>query len=109
MSEIKISQQEWKKIQRKISKLDALESGGVDNWSYYWEALGDWRKEGAIEDTITDFIEEFDEGVLVDGVDFDFPAGREAGISIRINEHGADLLDSLLRAYYSKIKELEDE
>lgn len=85
MTDMKISRAEYEKMQRQIAKLNALESGGVDNWDFYDESLKEWRKDGEIEEAIDFAIEEINE-VLVDA-EVDFPAGREAGSRIVYDDY----------------------
>lgn len=72
-----------REIQRKLDKLAALESGGVDNWEFYSDSLKEWHKEGHTQDCIEETMREIDE-LLVEAK-VDEPAGRGAGYSIDYN------------------------
>lgn len=107
MSEVKISAKRLKELERAESKLSALEAGGVDNWEWYSESLSGWFRENRLEELVEEFIQNVNE-IMVDGVDYDFPAGREAGISLNLNEHGEDYLGKLfvkLAKEYAEITE----
>lgn len=76
MSEkVTISAVEYKKMQRDIAKLNALEAGGVDNWDWYSESLSEWHKENAIDEFLDDAALELHEWLC--DADVDFPAGRD--------------------------------
>lgn len=79
---VTISASEYKKMQRELAKLNALEAGGVDNWEWYGESLSDWRKENEIDEFLDFAAEELHE-YLVDA-DVDQPAGQGCGYSITL-------------------------
>ena len=79
-----LTQEEWDKIQRSLSKLDALEAGGVDSWEWYDDSLKDWFKENEIDYELEEFVE-YVRDLLVDA-EVDQPAGTGCGYSITINE-----------------------
>ena len=86
MTDIKVSKSEYDKMQRDISKLAALEAGGVDNWEGFDESLTGWRKENDLSELIDSLVYEFSEAVneLACDADVDFPAGMEAGPNVMI-------------------------
>lgn len=84
MGMVTISAAEYKKMQREISKLNALESGGVDNWEWYYESLSAWHKENDIDEFLDGAVEELHE-FLVDA-DVDQPAGQGCGYSITLSD-----------------------
>jgi len=80
------------------SKLQALENGGVDNWEFYVEALGEYFKEKKRGELIDQFIQDLGD-VLVDAK-IDEPADRGAGYSIEFNEQDVKkLVANLIREY----------
>lgn len=84
--EVKIKASEYEKMQRELSKLHALEAGGVDNWEWYDESLEVWRKENALNELIDNLVCEF--GEIVDNMavdaEVDYPAGRECGYNVNM-------------------------
>lgn len=106
MNEVKISEKRLKDLERKVAKLEALESGGVDNWEWYGESLKGWRKENEEEETLDEMVENiiqiFNEDSTVDE-----PAGRGCGYSIRLEDER--VLRSIIMRFVAKFKELDDE
>ena len=100
MTEVKINVKRLKQLERAASKLSALEAGGVDNWEWYGESLKEWNRENQLEEILEDVIQNTHD-IMVDGVDYDFPAGREAGISLRLNEEG----ESAIKRIFLKLVE----
>ena len=49
-----ISKEELADLLRASSKLSCLEAGGVDNWTWYDEALSDYCNEDLDDDTLTE-------------------------------------------------------
>lgn len=84
MTKVTITQAEYDKMQRDISKLRALESGGVDNWEWYGESLKEWNKENEIDELLDSIIETIND-VLIEA-DVEQPAGRGCGYSITFDE-----------------------
>jgi hypothetical protein len=41
---VTIPKAEYDRLVKDSDKLAGLEAGGVDNWSWYYESLADWRK-----------------------------------------------------------------
>jgi hypothetical protein len=84
MTDVKLSQKEYDKMQRNLSKLYALEAGGVNNWEWFDESLKEWRKESELSEMMDDLIYEFSECVneLAIEANVDFPAGMEAGSNV---------------------------
>ena len=91
MSEVKISEKRLKELERSAAKLQALENGGVDNWEWYSESLKEWNKGNRLEEILEEVVENIHD-IMVDGVDWDFPAGREAGISLNLNLQGEEMI-----------------
>ena len=81
---ITISASEYKKMQRDIAKLNALERGGVDNWEWFSESLSDWHKENAVDEFFDDAAVELHE-YLIDA-EVDQPAGQGCGYSITLSD-----------------------
>lgn len=92
-----------KHIERKLSKLEALESGGVDNWEWYSESLKDWFAENEIDEELDSAIEELN-GVLSDA-EVDFPAGIEAGPNITCDEEELKKVILMFAEKYLRIKQ----
>lgn len=84
MTTVTVKKSEYDKMQRELSKLHALEAGGVDNWDYYGDALAEWFKENEVDELLDNIIEDMND-VLVDA-EVDQPAGQGCGYSITFNE-----------------------
>ena len=84
MTDVKLSQKDYEDMQRDISKLRALEAGGVDNWEWFDESLKGWREENELSEMIDDLVYEFSEAVadLACDATVDFPAGMDAGSNV---------------------------
>jgi hypothetical protein len=89
-----------REINRRLAKLDALESGGVDNWEFYGESLSSWHKDNHVDECIDDAISEINE-LLTEAV-IDEPAGRGCGHSIEFNE---DKMHNLLQSFLNKAED----
>jgi len=83
-TKIELTSEEWKRIQRQLSKLNALESGGVDNWDYYGESLNSWFKENEIDELLDNAIIDISE--LTAEAEVDQPAGHGCGYCIKLPE-----------------------
>jgi hypothetical protein len=92
-TKVEVTNEEWKRIQRQLAKLNALEAGGVANWEWYDESLTNWFKENEIDELIDNAV--IDIGELTAEAKVDQPAGPGCGYSIRIPEE--DLRKLLLR------------
>ena len=101
---MEIKSEEYEAMQRKIAKLDALESGGVDNWDGYDSSICDWRAENEVEEAL-DLMIEYINDTLVEAK-IDEPAGTGAGYSIEFNER--HVKDELIN-FAKKYKEIQDE
>lgn len=66
---------------RRLSKLDALEAGGVDNWEWYGEALKEWFAENEKIELAESFVDELCEIICCD-CKIEQPAGQGAGYGI---------------------------
>lgn len=42
---VRVPESEYKEMQRRLRKLDALEAGGVDNWEWYEASLEKMEEE----------------------------------------------------------------
>lgn len=73
---VNISEAELKKLERAQAKLDALESGGVDNWEWYDESLKDFRKNEEKEGRLEELLEEIEVALLEGAYE---PSERGAG------------------------------
>ena len=69
---------------RRLSKLDALEAGGVEDWEWYDESLKDWFADNEIEEELDNFIDEIND-ILADAI-ISEPAGAGTGHAIEFNE-----------------------
>ena len=47
-------------------KLQALESGGVDNWSWYYESISDFVNEAKTDYNVPEDDEDFDLGCMAE-------------------------------------------
>jgi len=56
MTDLKISKTRLKQLERMEAKLNALESGGVDNWDFYDDALEQYHLENEVEERICNLI-----------------------------------------------------
>lgn len=84
---MKLSDQEWKKIQRQLLKLEALEAleaGGVDNWEWYGESLKDWFKCNELDELVEAFINNLND--IIAEADISEPAGTGCGYYISFEE-----------------------
>jgi len=97
-----IKESEWFVIQRKLSKLEHLEAGGVDNWEWYGESLKEWFKDQAIIDAASEFIDNLND--ILAEADVDEPAGRGCGHAISYDE---DAVRNRLIEFYEAIKSEE--
>ena len=101
MKKIELTQKEYDKMLRDLSKLQALENGGVDNWEFYDESLKQWRKENEFDEMLNDFIEDLNE-ILIEAK-IDYPSGLGCGHSITFDEESVkERLRSRIRAYYEE-------
>ncbi len=93
--QITISSEEYSELIMDSRKLNALENGGVDNWSGIGYALEEFHRENNINEAIDDQkkikqlqLKKFIEDVEVDiseYADVDYPAGIGAGHNISID------------------------
>lgn len=77
-----ISDERLADLEKQERKLNALESGGVDNWDGYDFALEEIRKEDAKDEFLYTIADEI-MGIL--GEDINEPAGRGAGFGFTPN------------------------
>jgi len=80
---MKITDEEYAKMQRQIAKLEALEYAGVDNWDGYNDALYEWHEENEIEEEIDEAVDVLND-ILVNA-DVQHPAGVGCGYAIHYN------------------------
>lgn len=100
---VTISAHEYRKMQRELAKLNALESGGVENWEWYSESLAGWHKENAIDEFLDDAAVELHEFLIE--AEVDYPAGREAGHSITLSDDDCRKFFKWFIKNYEEIKE----
>lgn len=100
MSDVKISKREYDNLLKAQRKLQALENGGVDNWEWYSEALSELRKEEEFEYLLQEYTDLILEECSVQG-DVEYPAGREAGHRILLDD-AEDGVIQLLRKFYQE-------
>lgn len=101
MGKITVSKDEWRKIQRQLDKLSALENNGVDNWEWYGDALAEWNKENELDELAEEFLENMND--LTVDAEVDYPAGREAGHSITLPQED---VRELFVSFIGKYKEM---
>lgn len=99
---VTISASEYKKMQRDIAKLNALEAGGVDNWEWYGESLTEWHKENHKEELLDMLIDELND-IMVEA-EVDQPAGPGCGYAITFDE---DLVKKLVLKFVNDLEEGE--
>lgn len=100
---VTISASEYKKMMRDISKLNALESGGVENWEWYGESLSGWHKENAIDEFLDEAAVELQD-YLVDA-EVDQPAGTGCGYSVMLSDNRCrDFFEWFIKKY-EEVKE----
>lgn len=87
-------------------KLNALESAGVDNWDGYGFALESIHREEGVKKLIDDFIDCVQCNLLVEDVEVDYPAGWQAGHSVRLTSDGEDTLHGMLVTFKDELLEL---
>ncbi len=75
-----ISDQRLKELERIERKMGALEAGGVDSWTYYGEALKEYRKEETQCELIDDFLVELEVAFLEGAYE---PSERGAGFAAK--------------------------
>ena len=97
---VTISASEYKKMQRDLAKLNALEAGGVDNWEWYSESLTEWHKENHKDELLDGFIDELND--IMTEADVDQPAGPGCGYAITFDD---DLVKKLVLKF---VKDLEE-
>ena len=78
MTEAKISPRRLKELERMEAKLNALESGGVDNWDFYDDALKDYHINNEKDERIESLINELSEAFGQCAYE---PSERGAGIA----------------------------
>lgn len=104
MGEVKINENRLKELERALSKLQALEAHGVDNWEWYGESLKEWRKENELDELFEDTYQELCE--ILAEAQVEQPAGQGCGYSITPDEKA---VYNLLRRFCVSYSELEDE
>lgn len=107
MSDKILSSVQWAEIEDKLEQLTYLQKAGVSGWHGYQGAMTKLSKDRKREVALGNLIQELNESLLVDGVEWDFPAGRDAGISLSISAHGESIVKELFTRYFNYFKELE--
>ena len=110
MSDVKLSQKDYDKMQRYLSKLHALEAGGVDNWEWFDESLKEWRKENELSAMIDELVYEFSEAVgeLSCDATVDFPGGMECGANVMMPD-SEDAAKAFIYMVIAKYKGLSND
>lgn len=62
-----ISDKDYKNMQLRLSKLDALAKGSVHNWECYGAATQEWRKDGMRRAMVEEAVKSI-RGIIIDGV-----------------------------------------
>lgn len=101
MSNVTLTKTEYEKMQRELSKLHALEAGGVDNWEWYGESLKEWNKENEVDELLDSLIDSIND-LLVDA-DVEEPAGHGAGYAITFDEEAMKKLFLQVADQYKEI------
>src|SRR5574343_332625 len=96
---MEISAKRLKELERIEMKMNALESGGVNNWEFYGDALEEYNKEIEKEEKIENAFEEMLEALCYA---VEEPAGRGCGYGFRPKE--AEQALQILRALIKDIK-----
>lgn len=104
MTKVTITQSEYEKMQRQLSKLHALEAGGVDNWEWYDESLTEWRKNCELFELADFFVDDMND-LSVDA-DVDYLAGLGAGPSVMMPQNE---MRELFLTYIKKYEEIKGE
>ena len=96
-----ISKERLKELERMESKLNALESGGVDNWDFYDECLTEYNKEQEMESELDDLMEDVEVAIFEGAYE---PSERGAGFAA--TQEGRDeARDIILRFINNVIKQ----
>lgn len=96
---VTISASEYKKMQRELAKLNALEAGGVDKWEWFEDSLKEWFERNKKDELICGFIEDLND-VMAEAY-VEQPAGPGCGYAITFNE---DFVEKLLLKFIDDIK-----
>lgn len=97
-----ISIERLRELEDAETKLKALEVGGVDNWSFYDEALSDYHKNKGIEEKKGILLEEL-EVILLEGA-YE-PSERGAGYST--TDECRSAAGIILNTFLSEIEEIK--
>lgn len=101
MTQVTLKKSEYEKMQRELSKLYALEAGGVDNWEFYSESLTEWHKEIEVDELLDAVIDSIND--IVCDAEVDQPAGHGCGYSITFNE---DIMKKAILNHMEEYKEI---
>ena len=107
---IELSASEYRKLERDLKKLRALEAGGVDNWEWYGESLTDWFKENdedELVDRMSDELVDFINDAAIEA-EVDYPAGRECGVNVNIPPSSYDA-EKFIRFVIDEFKKIGDD
>jgi len=101
-NQVTITKKEYDQLQDRDFKLECLENGGVDNWSYYGESLEEYHKAKEEDKKKADFIKNNLE-IISESIcdEIETPAGPGAGYGIRQN--GLDSLEEILNDIYNEL------
>lgn len=100
--EVTLTTNEYKKMQRDIAKLEALESAGVDNWDFYDDALEGWCKENELDELVDGLASELGELIheLSCDAEVDYVGGPGCGRQVNIKFDNEDLEDFIRLVIY---------
>jgi len=96
----KITPERLKQLEDVEYKMQCLESGGVDSWEFYGEALKDYRKAKEREESFETILEDLMETLSTGAYE---PSERGAGFSFR-EEQQIDAMSILVKGLNDIIK-----
>jgi hypothetical protein len=95
-----ISDHRYKELRKIERKMLALEAGGVDSWTYYGEALKEYRKEEAQDELVNDYLVELEVAFLEGAYE---PSERGAGFAA--TDDARANAETILNGFIQAIKE----
>ena len=94
-----------KEIERRLAKLDALERGGVDNWTFYDEAMKPYRNSIELEEEVYGIVEDI--CAILSSGSYE-PSERGAGVAF--NENRIKEVEEIILSTIKKYKtDIDDE
>jgi hypothetical protein len=97
VEKITLTRPEYNLMQRRLAKLAALESRGVNYWEFHDEALIEWKREEALSDLLSAIIDEIND--FLTEAEIDQPAGYGCGYSITFDE---GQMENILKGFADK-------